>query len=90
MSLRILFVPQAEQFACYNCRFATQWPEESFREKATVGAPSIGRPESLACPYCGRPMHNMGRGFVPPASSDDAQWQKVALLVQHDFSFELL
>jgi len=35
-------------------------------------------------------MHNMGVGFVIPRSKDAKQWHKIELLVQHDFSFELL
>lgn len=90
MSLRLLFIPKAEQFVCYDCRFVAQWPEESVSDKAMIVGASSHRLNSLACPQCGRPLHNMGSGFVTPPVWDDVRWQKVAFLVQHDFSFELL
>jgi hypothetical protein len=91
MSLRLLFVPEAEQCVCYRCRFASPRPEGAFSNKVmSVGAaPLLAASNSIACPHCGQPMHNMGPGFVTPPSWDDTLWQKVAFLVQHDFSFQI-
>ncbi len=39
------------------------------------------------CPYCHGPMRSMGKAFKPPRKSNDSQWRKVALLVEHDIRF---
>jgi hypothetical protein len=39
------------------------------------------------CPYCHAAMTYMGKAFKPPRKSNDSQWRKVALMVQHDLRF---
>ena len=71
------FNPQKANFACCQCRLA-------FRQDASTSY------RLVRCPQCAQPMHNMGIGFIIPPAKDARQWRKVELLVQHDFSFELL
>ncbi|MBE2225589.1 MAG: hypothetical protein IAF02_28895 [Anaerolineae bacterium] len=67
--------PPNDSLACCNCRIVAQ--------KSNQLAASH-------CPNCNRIMHNMGAGFIPPRHSDKDEWQKVAFLVKHNFSFEYL
>lgn len=39
------------------------------------------------CPYCHEGMTYMGKAFKPPRKTNDSQWRKVALLVEHDIRF---
>ncbi|MBP6472243.1 MAG: hypothetical protein KBE23_12995 [Chloroflexi bacterium] len=71
------FNPNTINFACSQCRLAS-------RQHVSISSTQI------VCPNCAHPMHNMGIGFVVPKLTDNQQWQKIELLVQHDFSFELL
>jgi hypothetical protein len=64
-------------YACCRCRIATKEPAQSNKN-------------TTACPHCGRSMYDMGAGFIPPRKSDKDEWQKVALLVKHHFTFEYL
>jgi hypothetical protein len=69
-------------FACADCHLV---------EQTTVGQTATDRrPTAVPCPGCHRAMHNMGPGFMPPKAADRQQWQKVAQLVAHDFTFEYL
>lgn len=43
--------------------------------------------QTYTCPYCHKPMTSMGKAFKPPRKSNDSQWQKVAMLVEHDIVF---
>lgn len=65
-----------QNYACHHCHFA---------KSTTTRVPA-----AVFCPQCQREMHNMGAGFVAPHSSDQNQWQKVELLIKHDFEFEFL
>lgn len=67
--------PAHDSLACCNCRIVTN---ESTKKSKT------------SCPNCGHAMHNMGAGFIAPAQSDKNEWNKVALLVKHNFQFEYL
>ncbi len=71
----LLSQPANERLACCNCRIVTQ---------------ETDRPSQHPCPNCGRAMYNMGAGFIPPRQSDKEEWQKVAFLVDHNFTFEYL
>ena len=62
-------------FACCDCRIAHSEADKNVKS---------------ACPNCGRTMYNMGAGFIPPRQSDKTEWNKVALLVKHNFTFENL
>jgi tRNA G26 N,N-dimethylase Trm1 len=64
-------------FACAECHLVEQTAASS-------------QAAAVACPGCHRAMHNMGPGFIPPKATDQQQWQKVAQLVAHDFTFEYL
>ena len=66
---------QQSNFACCDCRISKSEEDTSVKS---------------ACPSCGHTMHNMGAGFIPPRHSDKAEWQKVAFLVKHNFTFEYL
>lgn len=61
--------------ACYHCRLVKNETNTS---------------HGLDCPNCGHTMYPMGAGFKPPAPSDKVEWNKVALLVKHNFTFEYL
>ena len=67
--------PKHDSLACCTCRLVT--PKEQ-----TVS--------HNVCQNCGRTMHNMGAGFIPPHQSDKDEWRKVSFLVKHDFTFEYL
>lgn len=67
--------PATDSLACCNCRTATN---------------KLGKSASRPCPNCGNTMHNMGAGFIPPDQTDKNEWEKVALLVKHNFTFEYL
>ena len=69
--------PKKDSFACYRCRIAKSDNDQS-------------QTNTVVCPHCGRAMYNMGAGFIPPRQSDKDEWQKVALLVKHNFTFEYL
>jgi hypothetical protein len=71
----MLTQPTNDSLACCTCRIATQETDQ---------------PSPNTCPNCGRTMYNMGAGFIPPRQSDKAEWQKVAFLVEHNFTFEYL
>lgn len=43
--------------------------------------------QTHTCPYCQKPMVNMGKAFKPPRKSNDSQWQKIALMVEHSDFF---
>jgi hypothetical protein len=77
------FSPNKANFACCQCRLA-------FRQDVSMPYHAVDGSQSVRCPKCSQPMHNMGVGFVIPRSKDAKQWHKIELLVQHDFSFELL
>jgi hypothetical protein len=42
---------------------------------------------TYVCPYCHTPMTYMGKAFKPPRKTNDSQWRKVELLVEHDIRF---
>lgn len=42
---------------------------------------------TFKCPYCHQGMTYMGKAFKPPRKSNDSQWRKVALMVEHDIRF---
>lgn len=67
--------PTQNNLACYHCRIV---------ENDT----DIARQNH--CPTCGHVMYNMGAGFMPPNKSDKVEWNKVALLVKHNFTFEYI
>ena len=67
--------PTKNNLACCRCRIVKN--ETNSTNKNT-------------CPNCGHAMYNMGAGFVPPRQSDKNEWQKVSLLVKHNFTFEYL
>ena len=66
--------PKQDFLACYHCHIVKS-------ETAS---------HTNNCPNCGRGMYNMGAGFTPPRPSDKIEWEKVALLVKHNFTFEYL
>lgn len=43
--------------------------------------------QTTKCPYCHEPMRFMGKAFKPPRKSNDSQWQKVAMMVDHSQYF---
>ncbi len=43
--------------------------------------------QTTTCPYCHQAMTFMGNAFKPPRKSNDSQWRKVAILVEHDVRF---
>ena len=67
--------PTNDSLACCNCRIVSH---------------DSNQPSPKHCPNCDRIMYNMGAGFIPPGHSDKAEWQKVAFLVKHNFTFEYL
>jgi hypothetical protein len=43
--------------------------------------------QTHTCPHCHEPMTFMGTAFKPPRKTNDSQWRKVAMLVEHDVRF---
>jgi hypothetical protein len=39
------------------------------------------------CPKCHKEMTYMGKAFKPPRKTNDSQWRKVALIVEHGGRF---
>ncbi len=63
------------QFACLDCR-------------KTVKRPRSKMPEhGFLCPFCHKPMQQMGKAFRSPKQTDLEQWKKVRLLVQAGVTF---
>jgi len=73
--LSTLIRPANSSFACSHCRLVLTETETTHYE---------------SCPDCGQSMHNMGAGFIAPHQSDQAEWEKVNLLIEHNFTFEYL
>jgi hypothetical protein len=66
---------KVQNFACHHCHTTKRISGKTARR-------------AIACPDCGRYMHNMYAGFIPPHPADQDQWQKIELLVKHKFQFE--
>jgi hypothetical protein len=43
--------------------------------------------QTAKCPYCHKAMTYMGKAFKPPRKTNNSQWVKVAMLVEHDIRF---
>lgn len=43
--------------------------------------------QTYTCPYCHEPMTYMGKAFKPPRKSNNTQWRKVELMVEHSQYF---
>ncbi len=43
--------------------------------------------QTSTCPHCRGPMIYMGKAFKPPRKTNDSQWRKVEMLVDHDVRF---
>ena len=69
----------AMSYACLSCKTA--------HKRHVEGAPSE-YPLKMECPVCKGTTFNLGRHFKAPKKSDDAQWKKVAFLVEHGFLFQ--
>src|SRR5687767_9320481 len=70
--------PYSYAYACLACR-------RSFKRPGGSGAP-----EQRLCPRCKGAAINLGRHFKAPPADDIEQWEKVAFLVRHGFSFQTL
>lgn len=66
-------------YACLSCKTA--------HKRHVEGDPS-DYPLKMECPICKGTTFNLGRHFKTPKKSDDTQWKKVALLVEHGFLFQ--
>ena len=66
-------------YACLSCKTA--------HKRHIAGAPS-DYPLKMECPICKGTTFNLGRHFKAPKRSDDAQWKKVAFLIEHGFLFQ--
>ena len=66
-------------YACLSCRTSNK--------RHVEGSPSE-YPLIMECPICKGTTFNLGRHFKAPKKSDNAQWKKVAFLIEHGFLFQ--
>ena len=66
-------------YACLSCKTA--------HKRHVEGSP-LDYPMKMDCPICKGVTYNLGRHFKAPKKSDDAQWKKVAFLIEHGFLFQ--
>ena len=66
-------------YACLSCKTA--------HKRHVDGNPSE-YPLKMECPICKATTFNLGRHFKAPKKSDNAQWRKVAFLIEHGFLFQ--
>ena len=78
-----LYGPYKAHFACFDCR-------KMFRRPARCELARPPRKDEQAvapCPQCGVPMHDLGLDFKAPKQTDVEQWEKVAALHRHGYTF---
>lgn len=76
---KVLGPEYSMSYACLTCKTA--------HKRHVEGSPA-DYPIKMECPICEDNTFNVGRHFKAPKKSDNAQWKKVAFLIEHGFLFQ--
>lgn len=77
--VKVLGPEYSMSYACLSCKTA--------HKRHVEGRPSE-YPLKMECPICKGTTFNLGRHFKAPKKADNAQWKKVAFLIEHGFLFQ--